>query len=415
MLINFPCFVLAGQAAHVPVVTLETYEAILYLLNKGNSWRPRDQEKRGFKELLSPIINDYCQITGYERPQLQFDQQGINYLATSLTTNLEENVKQHFVQQIRKYVNIVLQVRQRKLDLANAPLELEQFLLRVEEIKKVGLRKQHAQEYMADYPENEQDVLEELLNLPFPLDPPDEDDDGNLDHDDAHTLEWALHLDPGRFLPTYVSLARMYEDRGLSPNKCIPLRTSHIQSHVRIDTSIMAQNILHWTKRQYQSTAKMDIWRIACRVDSKAFKPKGGLSFAGNILTDGMAVCTRRMKCSEPTICFIMLTRNFHTRFRCNLKTRKLYTVDDDDNSTGLQDRWNWRHRTCTLRTISMTSGSLESRLWPRTPTSEIFFTCKISTVQNSDTQACKERKRSGAALNNRLPETCETTLASLP
>ncbi|KAJ3389769.1 hypothetical protein HDU92_000893 [Lobulomyces angularis] len=93
--------------APFPVITEEHVEAVLYLLNKGTAWRPQSKEKLRLKELLLPCVVQYCEITEFQYPILQKEQQSINYLKASMITNIKINVQEHYMK-ILKFVKSIL-------------------------------------------------------------------------------------------------------------------------------------------------------------------------------------------------------------------------------------------------------------------------------------------------------------------
>ena len=94
-----------------PSVDKNDHYAILYLLNKGLQWNPKVEGKQNFVTLRAKYafhVQDYVDIVGFTPPNLPCDQQGINYLAKSLNTNLTVNVKEHLVKHALRYVNLRL-------------------------------------------------------------------------------------------------------------------------------------------------------------------------------------------------------------------------------------------------------------------------------------------------------------------
>ena len=94
-----------------PIVSKNDYYAILYLLNKGSLWNPKDVGKQNFATLKTTYethVQDYVELVGFTRPNIRCEQQGINYLSKSLNTNLTVNVKEHFVKNVLRYVNLRL-------------------------------------------------------------------------------------------------------------------------------------------------------------------------------------------------------------------------------------------------------------------------------------------------------------------
>ncbi|TPX45065.1 hypothetical protein SeMB42_g04122 [Synchytrium endobioticum] len=50
------------------------------------------------RQELEPVVKAYCRLTRFEPLHMDADHQPINYLATSIVTNLKVNVQEHFMQ-----------------------------------------------------------------------------------------------------------------------------------------------------------------------------------------------------------------------------------------------------------------------------------------------------------------------------
>jgi hypothetical protein len=87
-------------------ITEQHVEACLYLLNKGSEWKPRSAAKQALKAQLLPHIDFYCEVAGFQHVRLSHDQQTINYLTTSIVTNLTVNVQEHFIKMVLRYINL---------------------------------------------------------------------------------------------------------------------------------------------------------------------------------------------------------------------------------------------------------------------------------------------------------------------
>lgn len=88
-------FVLASP--QYPVITRTHVEAILYLVNKGLHWTPRSEERQLIRNNLCPYVQSYMDIVQMQHVNLDNDCATVEYLSKSIITNLETNVKCHFV------------------------------------------------------------------------------------------------------------------------------------------------------------------------------------------------------------------------------------------------------------------------------------------------------------------------------
>ncbi|KNC97199.1 uncharacterized protein SPPG_09480 [Spizellomyces punctatus DAOM BR117] len=172
---------LADHASHAlkfyilsaPTFTVneETIEAILYLLNKGEAWHPRKEAKKAWRDCLLPYVQRYCHIVSFVHPNLQKEQQSINYLTASMMTNLKVNVQEHFMQMLLRYINLQLDVKGQKQRLKSDARNA--FFARLRYLKSIFLF-DIVPESLDDLTAEESELLEEIwsLDLPFLIDHP---------------------------------------------------------------------------------------------------------------------------------------------------------------------------------------------------------------------------------------------------
>ena len=91
------------------------------------------------------------------------------------------------------------------------------------------------------------------------------------------------------FFPSYVALARLYEERNYPLFTAIPLRKTIIQSHVTIDTDILYSSILGISRREANNLPLDELWGQVVNLKSNAFRHRRNknLSFNGTISTNG--------------------------------------------------------------------------------------------------------------------------------
>ena len=86
-------------------ITAQCIEAVLYLINKGDKWRPRNSAKDDLKDLLSPHIHEYAKL---HKPTTQMYSHCIiliNYLVTEIVTNILVSVSEHFMKMLYPFIN----------------------------------------------------------------------------------------------------------------------------------------------------------------------------------------------------------------------------------------------------------------------------------------------------------------------
>ncbi|KAJ2999704.1 hypothetical protein HKX48_003351, partial [Thoreauomyces humboldtii] len=107
---------------------------------------------------------------------------------------------------------------------------------------------------------------------------------------DDFDLGLDLHKAPEAYVEAYCKLNRFYEAVEYPLFNAVPLRRTHVQSSVHIDTTILHVNILGigWP-RPINAAAKRK-WDDVLRTDMKIFKKYSGLEFGHSIYSDGVAV-----------------------------------------------------------------------------------------------------------------------------
>jgi hypothetical protein len=63
-------------------------------------------------------------------------------------------------------------------------------------------------------------------------------------------VPYEVVCEPIRFLEVYCKLSELYEQNEFPQFSALPLRRSHIQSHIRIDTMMLADHILRIPRSQ---------------------------------------------------------------------------------------------------------------------------------------------------------------------
>ena len=99
---------LSDYLAHgqYPSLTEEHVVTMLYLLNKDSKYNPTTAIKREIRTVLLPVVRRYRLIQRLELMNMEHDQQTINFLATSVYTNIKTNVQEHFMQMLLRFINL---------------------------------------------------------------------------------------------------------------------------------------------------------------------------------------------------------------------------------------------------------------------------------------------------------------------
>lgn len=229
----------------------------------------------------------------------------LEYELTDIVTNVENNIKEHYIQHVNKFVNAVFFVKQKKTDIENnKDLNENQ---RKEQIKNIN----------DTYYKVKKDILNSL-----PFDKMELMSDPKFHSWISYIKPWitpnkdeylknSLHYDvkayPQDYLPCLFEinkrLARINKtithDKLVYPEKktpyiklfrVLPLRTSIIPKHTTFDARIVVELFIHGNKSEYFGNIKKkknEIWSIIFDLKKPTFRKKGYVIHT--IKTDGIA------------------------------------------------------------------------------------------------------------------------------
>ena len=118
-----------------------TYSDILYLLN--NNYEPESDDKKERVDEMRFTVERYKKLVStFQQPKITCFQQINTYLSRTMSTNALVNVQEHFVKMARRYIDQVLNVREKSQRLKNDRPSLHSFYARMRKVRAVVLRDQ---------------------------------------------------------------------------------------------------------------------------------------------------------------------------------------------------------------------------------------------------------------------------------
>ncbi|KAJ3001233.1 hypothetical protein HKX48_002991, partial [Thoreauomyces humboldtii] len=255
-----------------PVLTKDKITHYVEMINSPSSQR-NTQER--------VVVDWYLTIFGLQHHGLRGCHQQALYLAESILTNLEVNVQEHMYAKVMEYVNrqLMLKMVVKYLGKDKTPAgkhRLREYRDRVRALKE-DIR--HGRMPDATRLPVERRLARKFLSIL----PPERLND-NFD------LALDLHKDPGAYIEAYCKLNRLYEATDYPLFNAVPLRRTHVQSSVHIDTTILHVNILGIGWPRPINAAAKSKWDDVLCTDKKIFRKYSGLEFGHSIYTDGVAV-----------------------------------------------------------------------------------------------------------------------------
>ncbi|KAJ3004157.1 hypothetical protein HKX48_001390 [Thoreauomyces humboldtii] len=254
-----------------PILTKDKITHYVEMINSASA-RRNTQER--------VVVDMYMNTFQLQHHGLLYCHQQALYLAESILTNLEVNVQEHMYAKVMEYVNrqLMFKTEVKYLSMDESPegkTRLEEYRDRVRALKE-DIR--HGVIDATRLPD-ERRLARRFLSIL----PPERLND-NFD------LAMDLHKAPEAYVQAYCKLNRFYEAMEYPLFNAVPLRRTHVQSSVHIDTTILHVNILGLPQpREINQEAKSK-WDEVLRTDKKIFKKYSGLEFGHSIYTDGVAV-----------------------------------------------------------------------------------------------------------------------------
>ncbi|KAJ3151521.1 hypothetical protein HDU89_001964 [Geranomyces variabilis] len=234
-------------------------------------------------------------------------QNTIAYTATSLVTNLEVNVSVNFMKKLRQYVerrfrikailrefNHVTNKRIRKFLCKRLWHRFNRLWRLITNLDVLADGELPAFEPAFDAVFF--DIWGEILCI-LPADPKSFE----------FNLAYAVACEPVKYVGAYCALSRLWQAAQFPALfSAIPVRVSHVQSYIPIDTKTLLDVITcppGCSKLPHSSLEqKLAHWNMLCNVNHKSFRDRGNYKFSGTIMTDGVGVSVRHVDITKVTV-----------------------------------------------------------------------------------------------------------------
>ncbi|KAI8585748.1 hypothetical protein BDZ88DRAFT_455655 [Geranomyces variabilis] len=233
-------------------------------------------------------------------------QNTIGYTATSLVTNLEVNVSVNFMKKLRQYVERRFCIKAILREFNHVTNKgIREFLCK--RLRRRFNRLWRLITNLDVLSEDELPTFEPAFETTF------FDIWGKIWSiltDDPKRFEfhlaYAVACKPAKYVGAYCALSRLWQAaRFPALFSAIPVRTSHVQSYVLIDTTTLLDVILRLrsnSKPHSTLEQKLIYWNMLCNVNHKSFQDCGNYKFSGTIMTDGVGVSVWHIDMTKVTV-----------------------------------------------------------------------------------------------------------------
>lgn len=285
---------------------------------------PSEKVKK-LREELSEVFEKYYKPLMNEELDYRHMNTILDYLTIDILTMYENNIKQHYVEYVERYVNVVWKKKQ-----------LVEFIRRKRITQKE--KEQRVNKLCSQLRKIKNDLLTgSTTSLPFYYSWIKQQRDnivpsGKLKKDSVY---YDLQCDPQKYFSKMVFIMKEVEKQGEKVHNAFPLRSNIIPKHIRLDTTTLVQ--LLFTKKQGKKSDYLTkgnlkrnedkIWRFFFRTERKCFRKKDYL-FHHMIETDGVS-------------CTILLLRKdlVGKRVTTNKKISSEVYIDEVKNYEELKDK----------------------------------------------------------------------------
>jgi hypothetical protein len=242
-----------------------------------------NQDTLIFRKLLQQFYNDhYKELQGTEQFDREHLLQILQYLAIEILTSYKNNARQHFVDYMERYINVVwkktqlIEIIRKKL--GRTQKEKEKIIRRL--CRSLSNLKKDLLDPTGQYSDYMYDewITEERKKV-IPQRPLVE----NLFYD--------LQKSPEDYLPCMFYMMRKIEEMDETMLNIFPLRTTIIPGYMTLDTASLIR-ILGVESSALKNIGgnKQEVWSRFFKTNKRCFKKKG-YEFHGMIKTDGVGAC----------------------------------------------------------------------------------------------------------------------------
>ncbi|KAI9311409.1 hypothetical protein BX666DRAFT_1063248 [Dichotomocladium elegans] len=239
------------------------------------------------RTLIKTHLEGYSKAANVEPGQHPNMSQVAAYVSTEIMTAYKINVQQRFGECLRRVVNSLLNVRQRKEAIRKEMVSSDEHEFRQVCEERIWKPARQIKEPLRRRNPDHSNLTPEAHLILAELSPILQayDDTYKFAKDDIY---YDVKKSPGKHLNAFYQLCKFLGMREAKSVQCFPLWTSWIPCHIHIHTRILCQHISRQASTKDPPIEKT--WGKVLDLKSKAFKDRHDRRFFGAIQTDGVSV-----------------------------------------------------------------------------------------------------------------------------
>jgi hypothetical protein len=285
----------------IPIIDEPFINAVMKTLCKeASNGRPPSKKTKELKMKLKTFYdNEFSKLIENDKIDYLHMNTILDYLATDILTMYENNIKQHYIEYVERFVNVIWEKKMmiqkiRKMNFSKKQ-KCERINKLCSELRKIKSDIINTDKYNYKSKMFYHDWINDIKKYITP----------NKDKYGKDSMYYDIQCNPQDYLKCMIYMMKEIESRKFTVYNVFPLRTEIIPKHIKIDTTSIVHLLMNEEidkpKSFYLTKGNLKrfedkIWKFFFRTERKCFRKKG-YTFHHMICTDGLS-------------CSIMLIRN---------------------------------------------------------------------------------------------------------
>ena len=267
----------------IPDITPNFVKSCLKTVAQRNKTKADTTNKNMLHDLGKFYDKHYKDIAGEQKLPYTNILTVLEYMTETIITSYENNIKQHFVEYVERFVNVMFD-KEKIINATVSEEERKQILQFLRNIKN-DILKADKNDFSSS--PNCHQWINYHKSLIF-----------NKKEFKKDNIYYDLQVSPFDYLPGMIYMMKEIEKKGLSLSNVFPLRNDVVPHHIRIDTTTLIKTLLRKEHRKECGTQQDllgaikknadKVWSLFFNTDLKCFKKKK-YDFHHMIETDGVS------------------------------------------------------------------------------------------------------------------------------
>ena len=266
---------------NIPHINKNFILLTMKVVSKKSKGGPKGKDSDLYNELILFYNTEFGKLVNYEKIDKSNLSGSIDYCITDMVTNIENNIKCHFINHLRKFVNQTF--RQEHNDILDTLKGKEKAKKKSDLNRELNKLKKSLIENTLECDKKYHKWLKINRSKILPS-----------KYDTSYYKD--ISKNPQKYIPYMIAINKMLEDKSLKQFQFCPLRTDITAKYMPLDTKAMIELMIDNDKVKYLEDVgkyKVEIWSNYFNLSDDIFKSIKNYTFDYGISTDGYSVSIR--------------------------------------------------------------------------------------------------------------------------